>query len=58
MDLNREYKTINEVVEMGIIAAKVELGTEQTLAKRDSNNEWQLLEIPNYQNEFIKCCYY
>ena len=38
-----------------IYAAKLELGTEQTLAHKDSNGNWALNEIPNYQEELVKC---
>ena len=37
-----------------IIAAKLELGTEQTLAHQE-NGMWILNEIPDYEEELIKC---
>lgn len=36
-------------------AAKLELGTEQTLAHQDENGNWVLNEIPNYAEELAKC---
>ena len=38
-----------------IKAAKLELGIEQTLAHQDASGNWQLNEIPNYHDEFLKC---
>lgn len=37
------------------LAAKLEMGTEQTLAYKNSNNDWVLYEIPNYTEELLKC---
>lgn len=37
-----------------LAAAKVELGSTQTLAHQE-NGEWMLNEIPNYQQELEKC---
>ena len=37
-----------------IVAAKLELGDEQTLAHQE-NGVWVLNEIPNYEEELIKC---
>lgn len=36
------------------VAAKLELGTEQTLAHQE-NSTWVLNEIPDYEEELIKC---
>lgn len=38
-----------------IIAVKLELGTEQTLAHQDANGNWVLNEILNYNTELLKC---
>lgn len=38
-----------------LMACKVELGTEQTLAYQDSDGNWQLYEIPDYSEELLKC---
>ena len=38
-----------------IIAVKLELGTQQTLAHQDENGKWVLNEIPNYAQELAKC---
>lgn len=37
------------------VAAKLELGTEQTLAHQDENGVWVLNEIPNFHEELLKC---
>lgn len=36
-------------------AAKLELGTQQTLAHQDENGVWQLNEIPNYGEQLRRC---
>lgn len=41
-------------IALGIKAAKLELGTEQTLAHQE-NGVWVLNEIPDYETELIKC---
>lgn len=38
-----------------IIAAKLELGSTQTLAHQDENGNWVLNEVPNFQQELAKC---
>lgn len=42
---------------VGVIAAKLELGTEQTLAHQE-NGAWVLNEIPDYGEELTKCMRY
>lgn len=37
-------------------AAKLELGTEQTLAHQNADGNWVLNEIPDYNEELLKCC--
>lgn len=39
-------------------AAKLELGSQQTLAHQDENGNWVLNEIPNYAEELAKCQMY
>lgn len=41
-----------------LVAVKVELGTEQTLAHQDSSGAWVLNEIPDYGEELIRCMRY
>lgn len=36
-------------------AAKLEVGTQQTLAHQDSNGNWVLNDTPNYDLELLKC---
>jgi hypothetical protein len=38
-----------------IVAAKLELGSQQTLAHQDDNGNWVLNEIPNYGEQLIRC---
>ena len=38
-----------------VFAAKLELGSQQTLAHQDENGNWVLNEIPNYAEELAKC---
>lgn len=37
------------------IAAKLELGSSQTLAYKDEGGNWQLFETPDYAEELAKC---
>lgn len=37
-------------------AAKLELGTEQTLAHQDADGNWVLNEIPDYNEQLLRCC--
>ena len=39
-----------------IVAAKLELGTQQTLAHKDANGNWVLNEIPDYNEQLLRCC--
>lgn len=38
-----------------IIAVKLELGSQQTLAHQDTNGVWQLNEIPDYGEQLARC---
>ena len=40
---------------IGVLAAKLELGSQQTLAHQDENGKWVLNEIPNYGDQLRKC---
>ena len=40
---------------INIVAAKLELGSQQTLAHQDENDNWVLNEIPNYGEQLRKC---
>lgn len=46
--------TVNSAIK--IIAAKLELGTQQTLAHQDANGNWVLNEIPDYNEQLLRCC--
>ena len=39
-----------------IRAAKLELGSKQTLAHQDANGNWVLNEIPDYSEQLLRCC--
>ena len=38
-----------------ILAVKLELGSEQTLAHQDANGNWVLNEIPDYEEQLYRC---
>ena len=38
-----------------ILAVKLELGSQQTLAHQDDNGNWQLNEIPDYGEQLARC---
>ena len=38
-----------------VVAAKLELGDQQTLAYQDEEGNWQLFETPDYAEELAKC---
>lgn len=38
-----------------IVAVKLELGSQQTLAHQDENGVWQLNEIPDYGEQLARC---
>lgn len=40
------------------VAAKLELGSVQTLAREGENGEWVLLDIPNYADQYAICAQY
>lgn len=42
-------------VSVAITAAKLELGTQQTLAHKDANGAWVLNEVPNYGEQLARC---
>lgn len=40
---------------VNIKSVKLEYGTQQTLAHKDTSGNWVLNEIPDYNEEFLKC---
>lgn len=40
---------------ISVIAAKLELGSKQTIAHQDENGNWVLNEVPNFADELAKC---
>lgn len=55
--LNQQIVTMAQGVTGTAIleAAKLELGTQQTLAHQDENGNWVLNEIPDYGEQLAKC---
>ena len=43
---------------VSIVAAKLELGSTQTLAYQDEDGAWQLFETPDYATEYVRCASY
>ena len=43
---------------VGVIAVKLELGSQQTLAHQNSSGAWELNEIPDYGEELTRCMRY
>lgn len=43
------------LTEIAVKAIKLELGSKQTLAHKDTDGKWVLNEIPNYSTELAKC---
>ena len=43
------------LTEIAVKAIKLELGSQQTLAHKDTDGKWVLNEIPNYSTELAKC---
>lgn len=48
-----QANTVNSAVKL--VAAKLELGTLQTLAHQENGN-WVLNEIPDYNEQLLRCC--
>lgn len=40
---------------ISIVAVKLELGTQQTLARKDAAGKWVLNELPNYHEQLLRC---
>ena len=47
------FGTIND--SMTLIAAKLELGSQQTLAHQDADGNWVLNEVPDYGEQLARC---
>ena len=46
------------VASIDVVAAKLELGSQQTLAHQGENGNWVLNEIPDYGEQLRRCQYY
>ena len=51
----RIWYTENNTSEGHLTAAKLELGSQQTLAHQDENGNWVLNEIPDYGEQLARC---
>ena len=49
------YSNSVQTMRVDIVAVKLELGSLQTLAHQDANGNWVLNEIPNYQEQLLRC---
>ena len=49
------YVMITSANDIDVKAAKLEMGTTQTLAHKDDNGNWQLNEIPDYGDHLARC---
>lgn len=59
-DREKQYATLGVRLASGatspvILAVKLELGSEQTLAHQDADGKWVLNEIPDYAEQLLKC---
>ena len=59
-DREKQYATVSVRLASGatspvILAVKLELGSEQTLAHQDADGNWVLNEIPDYAEQLLKC---
>lgn len=57
-ELSRYYVELaryDATTPLNILAVKLELGSEQTLAHQDANGAWVLNEIPDYAEQLLKC---
>lgn len=54
-DLKYVMITLSGSGSADLIAVKLELGSQQTLAHQDANGAWVLNEIPDYAEQLLKC---
>ena len=54
------YLQINTFVEahVKLYAAKLELGTQQTLARQNEDGEWEIIDPPDYDLQYALCSLY
>lgn len=45
----------NRNTDFTVLATKLELGSQQTLAHQDADGNWVLNEIPNYEEQLARC---
>lgn len=51
-------QAVSSTATIKMIAAKLEYGSKQTLAKQNSDNVWEILDPPNYDLQYILCSQY
>ena len=49
------FSFVNNTGSIDLLAAKLELGSQQTLAHQDADGNWVLNEIPDYGEQLAKC---
>ena len=49
------FSFANNIGSIDLLAAKLELGSQQTLAHQDENGNWVLNEIPDYGEQLRRC---
>lgn len=55
---HNESATAGTSIDMTISAVKLELGPRQTLARRNSSGQWEICDVPDYSEQFLKCARY
>lgn len=54
-NISRVLFQVNSGSSVTVNSAKLELGSQQTLAHQDSTGKWVLNEIPDYRDQLIRC---
>lgn len=49
------FSFVNNIGSIDLLAAKLELGSQQTLAHQDADGNWILNEIPDYGEQLARC---
>ncbi len=57
-NMSIRIRDMSDITACTLVAAKLELGTQQTLAHQDASGNWVLNEIPNYAEQLARCMRY
>ena len=49
---------VNAGQSVGLVAAKLELGSQQTLARQNEDGEWEIIDPPDYALQYALCSLY